>query len=213
MSNDLENALTSDLTWRETELAILKIEIVKAQKGSAKQIALLRASWAMLYAHYEGFSVFAWASYLNELKRVGIPRGDLSRELIALSMETQFKAIKNSYSMENMLNFYSDEFDKILREPVTFPNGLKARSNLSPELYRTNCRRASLSHLMVDQNEARLLLLVKRRNSIAHGEAILIKDITEYQSYETAVMLVMHELALGVIENVGRFPIQYTLAV
>lgn len=200
MTYRLEDALTSDLTWREAELASLKLEIVNSARGSVKQRAFLRAIWAMLYAHYEGFAVFAWTSYLDELQKLGIRRNLLSKELIALSMEPTFNLMKNNFTSDDMLKFYSQDFSNTLAQPVIFPSSLEAESNLWPDLYRRNCKRASLSHFKADENDRRLKLLVQRRNGIAHGEAIIVRDLDEYQSFETAVMLVMHELAISIID-------------
>jgi hypothetical protein len=52
---DWDKQIEEDLDWREAELASFKILISSAPKGSVRESALLRAIWALLYAHYEGF--------------------------------------------------------------------------------------------------------------------------------------------------------------
>ena len=52
---------------------------------------------------------------------------------------------------------------------------------------------------MVKPNEGRLKALVSRRNSIAHGQKMIVRDLEEYAQYETAALLVMHELAVEVL--------------
>jgi len=54
-----EYELEQDLNWREAELASLKVLVAEATAGTVSHQALLRALWAMLYAHYEGFCKFS----------------------------------------------------------------------------------------------------------------------------------------------------------
>ncbi|MFN6439004.1 MAG: MAE_28990/MAE_18760 family HEPN-like nuclease [Nostoc sp. DedSLP01] len=46
--------------------------------------------------------------------------------------------------------------------------------------------------------------LVVRRNDIAHGQKMIIKDIQEYLKYEKAAVEVMHELAVSVVECLDK---------
>jgi hypothetical protein len=46
----------------------------------------------------------------------------------------------------------------------------------------------------------KLKSLVARRNEIAHGQKMTISSLTEYQEYENAAIVVMHELAISVLE-------------
>ncbi len=57
---DWAKQLGDDLTWREAELASLKLLVSEAEIGSVRRASLLRAIWVLLYAHYEGFFKFAW---------------------------------------------------------------------------------------------------------------------------------------------------------
>ena len=59
MTADWSQQLEEDLSWREGEIASLKLAIVAAVPS--RRAPLLRAAWALLYAHYEGFCRFAWA--------------------------------------------------------------------------------------------------------------------------------------------------------
>ncbi len=59
--------LDKDLNWREAELTSLKVQLITTTKGTVAHKVLLRAMWALLYAHYEGFCKFAWDLYLDEL--------------------------------------------------------------------------------------------------------------------------------------------------
>jgi hypothetical protein len=61
----LEKDIEADLDWRQAELAVLReILILSAELGTRKR-ALFRAGWALLYAHYEGFSKFCLELYIG----------------------------------------------------------------------------------------------------------------------------------------------------
>ncbi|WP_198013964.1 MAE_28990/MAE_18760 family HEPN-like nuclease [Desulforegula conservatrix] len=47
--------ITKDLEWREREIAAMRLLIYRPDLTNSQRSALLRAGWAMLYAHYEGF--------------------------------------------------------------------------------------------------------------------------------------------------------------
>jgi len=205
MIQNIELALTNDLSWREAELGSLKLEISNSIKGSIKERVLLRCTWTMLYAHFEGFSVFAWKTYLETIQKEKVRLGSLPSQLIALSMEKTFRMVKSNLSSLEMLNFFTQDMQKFLNEPAMFNDPLKSESNLWPQLYRTNCQRAALPHSKADEFEVRLKLLVTRRNAIAHGDAFIVTNLDEYQPFENGVLLVLHELALAIIENINRY--------
>jgi MAE_28990/MAE_18760-like HEPN len=103
----VDRILEEDLDWREAELASLKAEVAIAGTGSVKHRALLRALWAMLYAHYEGFSVFAWATYLEEVGKIGLIRRDLDPRLAHFSLVKRFREMKHTCTTWEFLSFAS----------------------------------------------------------------------------------------------------------
>jgi hypothetical protein len=52
----------------------------------------------------------------------------------------------------------------------------------------------------MDAARNRIKALVSRRNDIAHGKAMTVKSIDEYSEYENSTFLVMHDLAVQVVE-------------
>jgi len=57
--------IENDLRWREAELASLKAHAISTRSNDVAHKAALRAIWAMLYAHYEGFTKFCWELALD----------------------------------------------------------------------------------------------------------------------------------------------------
>jgi len=199
MSNWL-NQLEEDLDWRLTEIAILKKQAVLASKDSDRYRALLRALWAMLYAHYEGFCKFAWDLYLDELQKAGVKRKDCKDEIAKLSLQKQFKSLKGDLSPESLWNFGQTGFRTMLEDNLDFQVKLETQSNLYPQLFKENSLKVCLSCTLVDQYEIELKGLVRRRNEIAHGQKMIIKDLNEYKKYEDAAIDVMHELAIAIVD-------------
>ena len=197
MSNWLQQ-LEEDLNWREAELAILRKEafVASKDKDTNKYRVLLRALWAMLYAHYEGFCKFAWDLYLDELQKAAIKRKDCQDEIAKLSLQKQFKSLKGDLSLENLWNFGQTSFRTMLEENLDFQVKLETQSNLYPKVFKDNSIKVCLDCTLVDQYETELNALVSRRNEIAHGKKMIIKDINEYKKYQDAAIEVMYELAV-----------------
>jgi hypothetical protein len=197
--------LEDDLNWRETELAILKQQAVLASKDSDRYRVLLRAMWALLYAHYEGFCKFAWDLYLEELQKAGVKRKNCKDEIAKLSLQKKFKALKGNLSPENLWNFGQTDFEIMLEDNLDFHQiSLETQSNLYPSLFKENVIQAGLTCTLVDKYKIELKSLVTRRNEIAHGEKMTIKNIDEYKKYEDAALEVMHELAISIIECLDK---------
>ncbi len=206
MSNWLTQ-LEEELDWRQKELAILKQQAFLAAKDSDRYRALLRALWAMLYAHYEGFCKFAWDLYVDELQKAGAKRKDCQDEIAKLSLQKEFNRLKGDLSTENIWNFGQTEFIKMLEENLDFKyfqKELGDQSNLYPKDFKDNSRRVCLNCTLVDKHTTKLTALVTRRNEIAHGKKMIIKNIKEYETYENAVIEVMHDLAISIVDCLDK---------
>jgi hypothetical protein len=202
--NNWDEQLEDDLDWRQAELASLKSQVINATDGSVLHQVLLRAMWALLYAHYEGFCKFAWDLYLDELQKAGVKRKDCKAEIAKLSLQKQFKELKGDLSLENLWNFAHSDFKTLLEENLDFQIKLETNSNLYPKLFRENSIQVCLECTLVEQYKIDLRTLVARRNEIAHGKKMLIKDVQEYQKYEKAALEVMHELAVSIFECLDK---------
>lgn len=88
-----------------------------------------------------------------------------------------------------------------MEESLTFPLKLETENNLWPAIARQNSLAMGLPHAAIDANELQLKALVARRNEIAHGKRLVIRRVEEYQRYEEAALVTMHELAVGIIES------------
>ncbi len=204
MSDPWISQLEHDLNWRESELASMKAALLEVAKGSVRYKVLLRAAWALLYAHYEGFTKFAWDIYLEALQGNGLARKDVSDELAMLSLLPEFNRLKSSMPAGDIWEFCCKGFAGEMQKPLAFPNRLETKSNLWPDLFCSNSKKIGMQCDQVTTNEVKLKSLVGRRNAIAHGEKLEIKDTAEYFQYEECVVLVIHELAIAIVDSLTK---------
>jgi hypothetical protein len=87
-----------------------------------------------------------------------------------------------------------------MKQNLSFEMRLETKSNLWPDLLKENSAAVDLPFAMVDKNELKLKALVSRRNEIAHGKKMIVATLEEYKPYEDAALLVMHELAVAVLD-------------
>ncbi|WP_313242252.1 MAE_28990/MAE_18760 family HEPN-like nuclease [Stutzerimonas nitrititolerans] len=200
---DVLDSLTRDLDWRETEIASMRV-LLSASNSSVQRKTLLRAAWAMLYAHYEGFCKEALTIYFDAIKRAEIICSELPVSTQAFALTAPLNLLKHSSVpdfLEGVLHFQTNYMETA---PV-FPE-VDTQSNLWPNVLSDLLVTADLNPAKVSEHEAKLKTLVGRRNEIAHGKNNLIEEVSYYLGFEQAVYDVMYDLALQIDERLGRPP-------
>lgn len=206
-----EDMLEQDLDWRFEELALLKKQIILQGENPTASKTLLRAIWAMLYAHYEGFCKFALNVCMEQIEQSFEARQQCKEKVLLLSLEGEVRKFRSDTSTNGCFRFFAQTFKSLLAGPVQFERDkktnefvIKGESNLYPDLLTENCEDLCLSHSYADQYSKRLWILVDRRNKIAHGRNAVVKDLNEYQEYEDAATAVMYDLALSIIDLLSK---------
>ena len=74
------------------------------------------------------------------------------------------------------------------------------QGNLHPRELLKNYRCVCLASDLVEDNRHRLAALVSRRNDIAHGKNVPVKNFREYEEHEAAAFTVICGLAIAIIE-------------
>lgn len=194
-----EVQIEKDLVWRETELATLKALAAGAMAGTPRHQALLRALWAMLYAHYEGFCKYAWDVFLDNLQSAAPTRAACAEPIARFSLADDFRKLRGDLSTQSMWKFCTSDFASLLARQATFGVRLETQSNLWPDLCRENSATVGLPHAAIDRQHTRIKSLVARRNEIAHGQLLIVRSLADYQEYEEAAFDVMYELAEAVV--------------
>lgn len=196
--------IEADLHWREVELASLKALCVKLDERSDSYRAMLRALWALMYAHYEGFHKFCWDLMLDAIESECVVRAAMSETFAKLSLSKAFRGLRGDGSADSFWQFANTGFASKMSELASFPEKLETQSNLWPNILIENNSKVGISCGYVEANRVKLQSIVHRRNEIAHGKKLVISRLSEYQDYENAAFLVMHELAVLVIDCLDR---------
>lgn len=189
------NDISRDLDWRESEIASMRI-LLRSQRITVKQEkTLLRAAWAMLYAHYEGFAKNCLTLFFDEITRRSVPCDSLPRLTRAFALGPAIGRIRSMPTV-NMIDEVSN-FSQHLTSIPEFPD-VSTKSNLSPDVLKELLSSADLSTVVVEKHSTKLKTLVARRNSIAHGEENMIAEYSYYEGFEEAVYDVMYDLAFQI---------------
>jgi hypothetical protein len=206
-----EKQIEEDLDWRMAELFALKLKVSGEKKGSIAYKSLLRALWAMMYAHYEGYCLFVIGVYLEQLEKLPHQRAEYHKDLVIFSLEKEFRIMRNQPGA-GCYEFFVTEIEKLLKGAIKFEKNpkndeyvLKGESNLYPDDIVDNCQAVCLPvPAAVGVHHTELGLIVKRRNAIAHGEKFIIEDLADYLPFESKAQEVMHELSLIIIDALSE---------
>lgn len=190
------DTLTRDLAWRETEISSMRLLLSSDSTSPAQRIALLRAAWAMLYAHYERFCKNTLVAFYDAICNCGVKGADLPNPTKTLALRSVFKHLRNMTDDELLVEleiFSNEHLDKVPQFPE-----VDTQSNLWPEVLIELIKYADLSPSKVEEHRVKLSTLVSRRNKIAHGENNMISEFEYYKTFEDAVYDVIYDLAYQV---------------
>jgi len=198
--------LEEDLRWREAELASLKRITINNKDNESVYRCMLRASWTLLYAHYEGFTKFCWELLLDQVQGNKVPVEKLREDFLVLALEKQFRALRGNLSSAMLWKFFHNDLPQVLHREAMFDPDcrLDSECNLWPNVFERECAKVGIASMALETTRTRIKTLVSRRNDIAHGKSMTIKSVDEYVEYEKAVLFVMHDLAIQVLDILER---------
>lgn len=196
--------IIQDLDWRESELASLKILLGRKDITQSQREVLLRAAWAMLYAHYEGFVKTALSIFYDEARKRITNCGELPQRTRASALKSELNKIR-SMPIEEFLDTIENFATSHHSLRPDFPE-VDTQSNLWPNILDDLLKAADLNQDVVEKQQYRLKTLVARRNEIAHGKQNMIADISYYNDFEAAVYDLMYDLALRIDERLSEPP-------
>ena len=196
--------ISNDLDWRESEIASMRIVLASPNISPTQKTTLLRASWALLYAHYEGFCKNTLISYYDFISNSGVKTKDLPEPSKVFALEEKLKELRKLPSSNFLEEVSCFEANHMSVKPE-FPD-VDTQSNLWPNVLIDLLNTADLNTDKVKYHELKLRTLVARRNKIAHGENNIISEVQYYKEFEDAVYDVMYDLAFQVEERLSREP-------
>ena len=173
--DDLADQLDSDLTWRLRELSDLKVAIKNSQQNARS--VLLRSLVTILYAHWEGHIRFCAQKYFEHVALRKYPYVRLERQLYVNRFLARLDALYRSrISVTERCQLISDVLDSSQeRFSRISPSLIDTRSNLNSDVMKSLCQICAVDFSYFEAMTVFIdVILVKRRNSIAHGEETYI---------------------------------------
>jgi hypothetical protein len=180
--HDLSSILDADLIWRRKELSDMKAAIKAADPPSKS--ALMRAIIAMSYAHWEGYVRTCANRYFECLTLRKKPFLEFERQIYVNSFLGQLDVLhRGRIGLEDRCKLINDILDSGSgRFSYINPDLVDTRSNLNTDVIKDICLICGVDSSHFEQNRTFLdVLLLKRRNAIAHGqqEYIQIDEIDD----------------------------------
>jgi hypothetical protein len=173
---NLSDIFDVDLNWRRKELSDLKAAIKSADEA-AKPV-FLRALITMGYAHWEGYVRLCANRYFEYLTLRKKPFADFERQIYVNSYLTRLDALYQSRtSLEARCKLINDVLDGTGgRFSFINPELIDTKSNLNTNVIKDICAICNVDPSHFEQNRTFLdLLVLKRRNAIAHGQQEFIR--------------------------------------
>jgi hypothetical protein len=174
---DLSAILDADLIWRRKELSDIKAAIKAADEPARPP--LLRAIIAMSYAHWEGYVRTCANRYFEHLTLRKKPFLQLERQIYVNTILVRLDALNRSrVSLKERCKLVNDILDGVGGSfKYLNPELVDTRSNLNTDVVTEICMICGVDSDHFENNRDFLdLLLLKRRNAIAHGQQEFIQS-------------------------------------
>lgn len=196
--------ISQDLDWREREIAAMRILLSGPSLTDSQRAALLRAGWAMLYAHYEGFIKNTLTIFYYEAAKATEKCEYLPSNTKTFALKDALKSLRSLPDADMLNKIETFKSDQLEMNPK-FPE-VDTKSNLWPNELIYLLETADLDTNIAKKNQVKLHTLVSRRNSIAHGEKNFISEISYFRGFEDAVYEVLYDVALQVDYRLSQPP-------
>jgi hypothetical protein len=188
---DFSAQVSEDRAWRIKEISDLKGAVIRADENLRR--VLLRALTTICYAHWEGCVRFAARRYLEHVALRKFLYGDLDRQFLRNYFLPRLASLSTSKTnvaercalIDDILNSADVRFSRVNEEIVN------TRANLNFEVFTDICLVCCIPVQSFFEFSVFIdIVLLKRRNAIAHGEETFVafEDIDEITNRTVALM-------------------------
>ncbi len=169
---------SEDRTWRIKEISDLKSAAKRAGKDENLRRVLLRALVTICYAHWEGSVRFAARTYLEYIAVRKLNYSELDRQFLCNYFLPRLAALSVSRTsisdrcalVEDVLDSSKKRFSRANNELID------TRSNLNFGVLKDICTICGVPIASFEDHETFIdIILLKRRNAIAHGEETYVE--------------------------------------
>lgn len=189
--SEFSSQIIGDRSWRIKEISDLKTAIVRGDENLRK--VLLRALITICYAHWEGYVRFAAKKYLEHVALRKFQYSQLDRQffrnyflprLAALST-SKMKIAERCKLVDEILYSSDHRFTRVNDDLIN------TRANLNFEVFVDICLVCCVpTQPFADKSTFIDVVLLKRRNAIAHGEETFVgMDDMDEVAGETVTMM------------------------
>jgi RiboL-PSP-HEPN len=168
---DLSDQMDRDMTWRLKELSDMKDAIRRAD-STARQM-LLRAFITLMYAHWEGHVRFCATKYFKHIALRRKPYTNLQIQVYLTAFLVRLDAFfRSKASVEEKCRFLQELLEsRGKRFSQINPALIDTKANLNTDVLHDICRVCGIPFTEFEKEDAFInVLMLKRRNEIAHGE-------------------------------------------
>ena len=177
-AENLFDRLSEDLIWRKREITAMRWLAGKASQNPDRRDAILRATIALVYAHWEGFIKTAGTSYLEFVHHRRLRHSQLAPNFVALAARSILRQAsvtnKIAYHLE-VTKFFLLRLEEQSRLP--YSDGVDTGANLSSALLKEIVETLGLEFAPFETKihliDTRLL---RTRNTIAHGKYLTVDE-------------------------------------
>lgn len=173
---DFSAQIIEDRNWRIKEISDLKAAIRRGDEGLRR--VLLRALVAICYAHWEGYIRFSAKKYLEHIALRRFQYGDLNRQFFRNYFLPRLAALSTSKAniadrcdlVDEILNSADVRFSRVNDDLIN------TKANLNFEVLTDICLVCGVpAEIFAEKSTFIDVVLLKRRNAIAHGENTLVE--------------------------------------
>lgn len=188
---EFSDLITQDRTWRLKEISDLKSAVQRADR--TLQTVLLRALVTICYAHWEGYVKSTALRYMEFIARRKLQYSELNSQFLRnyflprlAGLSVNKTSIAERCSLVDEILFSGDR--RFSRMNVDLIN---TKANLNYDVLKDICIVCGVSIDDFSDSETFLdVLLLKRRNEIAHGENtfVAVEDLDDIADKTIALM-------------------------
>ena len=173
--SDFSAQITEDRNWRIKEISDLKAAILLGDRGTRR--VLLRALITICYAHWEGYIRFSARKYLEHIALRKFQYSQLETQFLknyflprlSSNAGSKMSVTERCSLVEEILNSSGLRFSRVNEDLIN------TKANLNFEVFSDICLVCGVSsESFADRVTFIDIVLLKRRNAIAHGEETLV---------------------------------------
>ncbi|TAE20167.1 MAG: hypothetical protein EAZ95_00160 [Bacteroidetes bacterium] len=209
----LYECLEKEYAWRITELSNFKSTVLLT-KGKA-QDGLIRAGVALLYAHWEGFIKKVADLYYEFVSYQNCTIGELNDCFVSMALRAEMETLETTKKLTKHTEAIKAFFNRETQQASFLPTSPIKTSNLRYDVFEDVCLLIGIDMSVFHQRYRdrgyrqdieRTINndLVDKRNFIAHGEYLPIKEKDYKELYEIIVngfLYIFKELVMDNAQN------------